>query len=135
MVCQVDTAAYIAKKGRGKGNARQGAGKKAGKVGLRRTAMSLHQRKARLARLKARAKCSACGQTGHWAGDPGCPKGKGKGGAKGGPGAGKGFKPMASVASAALGLPPGTWNLLGDSTRSQHSSGCTHMYVREHRLV
>ena len=37
---------------------------------------SLDERRRKLAELKSRTSCQACGQRGHWAGDEGCPKGK-----------------------------------------------------------
>ncbi len=36
--------------------------------------MSLEERKKRLMELKSRTSCQACGQRGHWARDPECPK-------------------------------------------------------------
>lgn len=47
--------------------------------------LTLEERKARINNLKSKTTCRRCGQTGHWAGDPQCPKGKGK------KGPGKGF--------------------------------------------
>ena len=37
---------------------------------------SLDERRRKLAELKSRTSCQACGQRAHWAGDEGCPKGK-----------------------------------------------------------
>ena len=36
--------------------------------------LSLEERKKRLAELKSRTNCQACGARGHWAGDDICPK-------------------------------------------------------------
>ena len=38
------------------------------------TICSLEERKKRLAELKSRTNCQACGARGHWAGDDICPK-------------------------------------------------------------
>ena len=44
--------------------------------------VSLQERKARLAQLKAKTECRRCGGRGHWSGDSVCPKGSGKKGSK-----------------------------------------------------
>ena len=45
--------------------------------------LTMEERKARVQQLKSKTQCRRCGQTGHWANDPQCPKsfrkGKGKG--------------------------------------------------------
>ena len=42
-----------------------------------RSGLSVEDRKKRLQEIKSRSKCLRCGQTGHWSGDPQCPKGRG----------------------------------------------------------
>ena len=95
VTCEAD-AAWDAVRLRPKGNAKGIAkgGKKstytAGKYGVKKghflkgkgkygvrfgKGLSLEERKKKLADLKKRTKRSACGQTGHWAGDLACPKG------------------------------------------------------------
>ena len=63
---------------KGKGN---GRGKKRFSTG--RSNLSLAERKRKLADLKNKTRCTACGEIGHWAGDSQCPKAKGKGKGKG----------------------------------------------------
>ena len=43
---------------------------------MRSLKVSLEERKRKLKELKKRTNCQACGETGHWAGDPECRKGK-----------------------------------------------------------
>ncbi len=64
-------AARAAKKAKGEG---KGKGKQKGKAFLKRSNVSIEERKRKLADLKKRTKCSACGQIGHWAGDDCCQK-------------------------------------------------------------
>ena len=67
-------------KGKSKGKGKPG-GKPGGKVV--RSNLTIADRKAKLAELKAKSRCLKCGIIGHWAGDPAC-KFRGKGsGAKG----------------------------------------------------
>ena len=47
---------------------RPGSGGK-GKFSVKKTSLSLDERKKKLAELKKKTKCSACGERGHWAGD------------------------------------------------------------------
>ena len=60
-------------KGKGYGNGypqyRKGKGKSKGKGFARPGDLSLEDRRKKLQELKARTKCQACGQLGHWAGD------------------------------------------------------------------
>ena len=67
---QSETTALVAwsKKGKGKGK-EKGMRRAKYSTGLR-PKMSLEERKASLKKLKQRTKCSACGQIGHWVGDP-----------------------------------------------------------------
>ena len=59
-------------KGKGKGSGKKGGkGKRKGKY-VFRTQLSVQDRIARLAKLKAVSKCLRCGGQGHWAGDPAC---------------------------------------------------------------
>ena len=62
-------------KGKGKGKSK-GKGKVKGKgIGkYKGNNLSLDERKKRLAELKSRTNCQACGARGHWAGDDTCPK-------------------------------------------------------------
>ena len=56
-------------KSKGKGKIKgKGKGKNKGNN------LSLEERKKRLAELKSRTNCQACGARGHWAGDDTCPK-------------------------------------------------------------
>ena len=73
---QLDAVAMVAwqrfngkVKGKGKGKIK---GKGQGKYKCNN--LSLEQRKKRLAELKSRTNCQACGARGHWAGDDTCPK-------------------------------------------------------------
>ena len=77
--------AWVAAIGKGKGKGRKGKGKGGGKrrFSTGRSNLSLDERKRKLKALKARTSCSACGEKGHWAGDPQCPKNKGAGAGKG----------------------------------------------------
>ena len=62
-------------KGKGKGkSAPKGSSK--GKYGVRNGSVPLEERKKRLEKLKKDTKCHDCGQSGHWAGDEQCPRGK-----------------------------------------------------------
>ena len=45
--------------------------------------LTFEERKAAIKKEKTTTSCAACGQKGHWAGDPECPKGSGKGGGGG----------------------------------------------------
>ena len=74
-VVQAEATAYFAKrslkgkgkgKGKGKPSFRKGQGKGSG--------LSLEDRRKRLAALKERSTCKACGRKGHWSGDAACPK-------------------------------------------------------------
>ena len=82
-ICQHQLVAMMGFKKHGKGK-RKGKGSKGGAT-FKRTNLSLDERRRRLQELKKRTKCTACGQTGHWAGDKECPKnskGSGKGSGK-----------------------------------------------------
>jgi len=75
-------------RGRRKGARGKGAGKgskpgkgKGKRFPTRRGNVSLEERKARLKKLKQTTRCTACGEMGHWAGDPECKAGKQKPGA------------------------------------------------------
>ena len=59
--------------GKGKGKSK-GKGKVKGKGKYKGNNLSLEERKKRLAELKSRTNCQACGARGHWAGDDICPK-------------------------------------------------------------
>ena len=69
---QLDAVAMVAWqrfKSKGKGKVKgKGKGKNKGNN------LSLEERKKRLAELKSRTNCQACGARGHWAGDDTCPK-------------------------------------------------------------
>ena len=58
-------------KSKGKGKVK---GKGKGKGKYKGNNLSLEERKKRLAELKSRTNCQACGARGHWAGDDICPK-------------------------------------------------------------
>ena len=64
----------MGKAGRGKG--KQGGNGKGG-FPVVRSGLSVEDRKKRLQEIKSRSKRLRCGQTGHWSGDPQCPKGRG----------------------------------------------------------
>ncbi|CAE7256176.1 AGM1 [Symbiodinium natans] len=95
-----------------KGNKGKGFGKSGGKKGgkVPPSNLSIADRKAKLAELKARSRCLRCGAIGHWAGDAECrfkgSPGGPKGASKGGPGAEKSASPgkpgMASSSQAYL---------------------------------
>ena len=75
---QLDAVAMVAWqrfKGKGKGKSK-GKGKVNGKGKGKNKGnnLSLEERKKRLAELKSRTNCQACGARGHWAGDDICPK-------------------------------------------------------------
>ena len=101
LVCQDEQQAYFARrqnrqkfKGRGKGKKKKkGAkGKSKGSVhaffaksgrpykpkGVAREVINTSARKEKLKEIKKRTKCKACGQKGHWQGDPECPMNKNK---------------------------------------------------------
>ena len=85
----------------GKGSGKAG-GQKGGKVPP--SNLSIADRKAKLAELKARSRCLRCGAICHWAGDAECrfkggPAGSKSGSGKGGPGAEKGATPGKSGAA------------------------------------
>ena len=62
-------------KGKGKGKSKgKGKVKGKGKGKNKGNNLSLEERKKRLAELKSRTNCQACGARGHWAGDDICPK-------------------------------------------------------------
>ena len=89
------------KGGKGKGSGKTG-GKKGGKVPP--SNLSIADRKAKLAELKARSRCLRCGAIGHWVGDAECrftgsPAGSKSGFGKGGPGTEKGATPGKSGAT------------------------------------
>ena len=75
---QLDAVAMVAWQrfnGKGKGKSKgksKGKGKVKGKN--KGNNLSLEERKKRLAELKSRTNCQACGARGHWAGDDTCPK-------------------------------------------------------------
>ena len=60
-------------KGKGKSKGK-GKIKGKGKGKYKGNNLSLEERKKRLAELKSRTNCQACGARGHWAGDDICPK-------------------------------------------------------------
>ena len=61
--------------GKGKGKSKgKGKVKGKGKDKNKGNNLSLEERKKRLAELKSRTNCQACGARGHWAGDDTCPK-------------------------------------------------------------
>ena len=73
---QLDAVAMVAWQrfsGKGKGKSK-GKGKAKGKGKSKGSNLSLEDRKRRLAELKSRTNCQACGARGHWAGDDICPK-------------------------------------------------------------
>ena len=75
---QLDAVAMVAwqrfnGKGKGKSNGK-GKVKGKGKGKYKGNNLSLDERKKRLAELKSRTNCQACGARGHWAGDDICPK-------------------------------------------------------------
>ena len=75
---QLDAVAMVAWqrfKGKGKGKSKgKGKVKGKGKGKNKGNNLSLEERKKRLAELKSRTNCQACGARGHWAGDDICPK-------------------------------------------------------------
>ena len=52
--------------------------------------------------MKKKLKCTACGQKGHWHGDPECPK--------------KGLKPEGQISTVDVPPPPSPYNLLDDDS-------------------
>ena len=87
-VAQAEVLALLAwqrnaKGKKGQGKQRKGKGLYAGgKDWSGKRNLSLEERKRKLAELKSRTRCQACGQQGHWAGDRQCPRSKGSGGGK-----------------------------------------------------
>ena len=75
---QLDAVAMVAWQrfnGKGKGKSKgKGNGKGKGKGKNKGDNLSFEERKRRLAELKSRTNCQACGARGHWAGDDICPK-------------------------------------------------------------
>ena len=75
---QLDAVAMVAWQrftGKGKGKSKgKGKVKGKGKGKNKGNNLSLEERKKRLAELKSRTTCQACGARGHWAGDDTCPK-------------------------------------------------------------
>ena len=75
---QLDAVAMVAWQrfnGKGKGKSKsKGKIKGKGKGKYKGNNLSLEERKKRLAELKSRTSCQACGARGHWAGDDICPK-------------------------------------------------------------
>ena len=75
---QLDAVAMVAWQrfnGKGKGKSKgKGKVKGKGKGKNKGNNLSLEERKKRLAELKSRTNCQACGARGHWAGDDTCPK-------------------------------------------------------------
>jgi hypothetical protein len=73
-VIQAKATAYFAKRALGKGKGK-GSGKgKFSKGKGKGSSLSLEDRRKRLAALKERLTCKACGRKGHWSGDAACPK-------------------------------------------------------------
>ena len=72
------TCAYMASnkgsKGKGKGKGKKGKGK----YPVRPSNLSIEDRRKKLAELKARTPCRACGRNGHWQGDVECTMSKKK---------------------------------------------------------
>ena len=70
--------------------ARKGAAAKGSGIPARRFevsgSLSIKERRAKSAALKAKTTCRRCGATGHWSGDSACPHSKSKGGGKKGGG-------------------------------------------------
>ena len=60
----------------GKGKASSHGKGKGYPVVRSRLQLSVEERKEKLKQLKSRSRCLRCGQTGHWSGDPQCPKGR-----------------------------------------------------------
>ena len=73
---QLQCAAHVVMGKAGRGTGKQG-GKGKGGFPVVRSGLSVEDRKKRLQEIKSRSKCLRCGQTGHWSGDPQCPKGRG----------------------------------------------------------
>ena len=73
---QLDAVAMVAwQRFHGKGKVKsKGKGKVKGKGKNKGNNLSLEGRTKRLAELKSRTNCQACGARGHWAGDDICPK-------------------------------------------------------------
>jgi hypothetical protein len=73
-VIQAEATAYFAKRTLGKGKGK-GSGKgKFSKGKGKGSSVSFEDRRKRLAALKERSTCKACGRKGHWSGDAACPK-------------------------------------------------------------
>lgn len=69
--------------------------------------VSLQERKARLAQLKAKTECRRCGQKGHWSGDAACPKGATRGSSTSPSKKGSsGYRPPSTMASSGKGKAP-----------------------------
>ena len=67
------TALYAPKGGYGKGQGKaggKGAGK--GRYPIRPSNLTIEDRRKKLAELKAKSECKACGRKGHWRGDKQC---------------------------------------------------------------
>ena len=107
-VAQSETLAYFARKGaKGKG-LRYKPGKGKGRTYKQhRSGLSLEDKRRKLAELKSRSVCKACGKTGHWAGDAQCTA-PGKG-APGRPSGGKGrSRPQTTMMSVYRGASSST---------------------------
>ena len=100
----------------GKGKGRKGRGK-GGKrrFPTGRSNLSLEERRRKLKALKARTSCGACGEKGHWAGDPQCSKSKGAGAGKG------------SDSKKSPGRPKGFMVITGND--SDHGTGAQQYYI------
>ena len=73
---QLQCAAHVALGKAGKGKGSSGGKGKGFPVVRSRLQLSVEERKEKLRELKAKSRCLRCGQTGHWSGDPQCPKGR-----------------------------------------------------------
>ena len=75
---QTEATAYFAKrtlyKGKGKGKGGKSKSSPFRKGNGKGSSLSLEDRRKRLAALKERSTCKACGRVGHWSGDAACPK-------------------------------------------------------------
>ena len=83
-ILQIEAEAHLAHQ-RAKGSGHYGFGRDKKNFGYKGYGkMSDEEKKAKIAELKRKSSCRACGQIGHWSTDPVCPKGGGKKGKKGG---------------------------------------------------
>ena len=119
-VMQAEQEAYFAKKGAaGKGKGfRQPPARQFQVTG----SLSLEERRAKVAALKARTTCRRCGARGHWSGDPTCPHTKG---GKKGKGPSSPSPPMTSTTTSLR-------SVFGGTFKGSSKPRTVYFSIREH---